>query len=178
MSRRWHRCRAGVGWLLDNYVVQEHLQEAQPACQAGTTANYLSWLRSLTGYPRVYEVAITLIAHRSAHDLQNVDLFVGAFQAPPLTVGELWAMPAMLRIGLISVRRMTLRSCSISTNRLAAHWADRSRRWLLPAAPVSATRCAACGADNGSRRTSSRGLALVAAGEGASPPLSRLELAA
>jgi cyclic beta-1,2-glucan synthetase len=68
---------------------------------------------ALAGYPRVYDLAITLISHTEGRiDVDNVDLVVGAFQEiTPLRVGELWAIPAMLRLGLIeSVRRMTLRT--------------------------------------------------------------------
>ena len=61
----------------------------------------------------MYEIAITLISHTEGRvDEENVDLFVGAFQErTALSLGELWAVPAMLRLGLLeSVRRMTLRT--------------------------------------------------------------------
>ncbi|MFZ5625198.1 MAG: GH36-type glycosyl hydrolase domain-containing protein [Gemmatimonadota bacterium] len=67
----------------------------------------------LAGYPRVYELAITLISHSEGRiDLDNVSGFVAAFQqVATLAVGELWAVPAMLRLGLIeNVRRMSLRT--------------------------------------------------------------------
>ncbi|HSA55537.1 MAG TPA: hypothetical protein VLE53_07520, partial [Gemmatimonadaceae bacterium] len=102
-------------WLLDNYhVVREHMREVHESLPP----NYYQELPELTngplaGYPRVYELAITLISHTEARiDPGNVDLFVGAFQERvALSIGELWAMPAMLRLGLIeSVRRMALRT--------------------------------------------------------------------
>ena len=68
---------------------------------------------TLAGYPRVYEIAITLISHTEGRiELENVELFVAAFQqTAPLSIGELWAVPAMLRLGLIeNVRRMALRT--------------------------------------------------------------------
>ena len=104
---------AGI-WLLDNYhVVQEHIQEVRATLPRG----YYSELPELadgtmTGYPRVYDLAIALISHTEARvDLENAELFVEAFQnVQRLSVGELWAVPAMLRLGLIeSVRRMALR---------------------------------------------------------------------
>ena len=61
----------------------------------------------------VIEIATTMISHTEGRvDVDNVDLFLGAFQeGAPLTLGELWAMPAMLRLALIeSVRRMALRT--------------------------------------------------------------------
>ncbi|HEU4996928.1 MAG TPA: glucoamylase family protein [Gemmatimonadaceae bacterium] len=102
-------------WLLDNYfVVQEHIREVRASLPRGYY-RVLPELAAgtLTGYPRVYELAITLISHTEARlDLDNVHLVVGAFQdVAPLRLGELWAIPAMLRLGLIeSVRRMTLRT--------------------------------------------------------------------
>lgn len=118
-------------WLLDNYhVVQEHLQEVRASLPGGYYRELPELAGGpLTGYPRVYEMAISLISHTEARiDLENVDLFLEAFQSvTPLSVGELWAMPAMLRLGLIeSVRRMTLRTVQrLDEIELAAHWADR-----------------------------------------------------
>ncbi|MGH7443336.1 MAG: hypothetical protein ACREKM_00595, partial [Longimicrobiales bacterium] len=102
-------------WLLDNYhVVKEHLREVHESLPRDYYRE-LPELSSgpLAGYPRVYELATTLISHSEARvGLDNVDLFVGAFQeVAPLTIGELWAIPAMLRLALLeSVRRMTLRT--------------------------------------------------------------------
>ncbi|HEX2779130.1 MAG TPA: hypothetical protein VHM30_06510, partial [Gemmatimonadaceae bacterium] len=102
-------------WLLDNaHVVQEHIREVRESLPGGYYRELPELASgSLAGYPRVYELAITLIAHTEARiDLENVSLFVGAFQErSTLSVGELWAVPAMLRLGLIeSVRRMALRT--------------------------------------------------------------------
>ncbi len=102
-------------WLLDNFhVVQEHIHEVRESLPRGYYQE-LPELASggLAGYPRVYELAITLISHAEGRiDLENVELFVEAFQrVSPLSIGELWAIPAMLRLGLIeSVRRMALRT--------------------------------------------------------------------
>lgn len=116
-------------WLLDNYyIVQEQLQEVRSSLPGGYYRE-LPELESgpLAGYPRVYELALSLIAHTEARiDLDNVDSFVASFQSvSPLSIGELWAIPAMLRIGLIeSVRRLTLRSMQrLDERELAARWA-------------------------------------------------------
>lgn len=120
-------------WLLDNFhIVQEHLLEVRASLPGGYYRE-LPELRSgpLTGYPRVYEMAISLISHSEARiDLHNVDTYVEAFQSVAvLSLGELWAMPAMLRLGLIeSVRRMTLRTVQrLDEIDLADAWADRIR---------------------------------------------------
>lgn len=102
-------------WLLDNFhVVREHIREIHENLPHG----YYRELPELTsgalaGYPRVYELTITMISHTEGRvDRQNLDGFVGAYQSvTPLRIGELWAVSAMLRLALIeSVRRMTLRT--------------------------------------------------------------------
>lgn len=122
-------------WLLDNYyVLQEQLQEVRSSLPRDYYRE-LPELTSgpLTGYPRVYEMAISLISHTEARiDVANVDLYVESYQSvTPLTIGELWAMPLMLRMGLIeSVRRMTLRTLQRLDERdLASTWAG----WLIEA---------------------------------------------
>ena len=118
-------------WLLDNYhVIQEHMQEVRAALPRGYYRELPELSHGpLTGYPRVYEVAIALISHSEGRiDIDNVDLFVHAFQeVEPLSIGELWAVPAMLRLGLIeNVRRMTLRTVQRLDQIAAAdRWAAR-----------------------------------------------------
>ncbi len=111
--------RADVGpagdWLLDNYhVLCEHMREVRE----GLPRSYYRELPTLAagpllGYPRVYELAITLISHTEGRiEHENVSGFLSAYQeVTDLTLGELWAIPAMLRLGLIeNVRRMALRT--------------------------------------------------------------------
>ena len=170
-------------WLLDNYhVVQEHLQEVRASLPGGYYRE-LPELASggLTGYPRVYEIAISLISHTEARvDLENVDLFVESFQSvTPLSVGELWAMPAMLRIGLIeSVRRMTLRTMQrLDEIELAGEWATR----ILSANDRGGTELRAALKDFSEADHSltpnfvSRFLQSLRQAEGSSPPLIWLE---
>jgi cellobiose phosphorylase len=102
-------------WLLDNYhVVQAHIGEVRESLPRGYYRELPELAAGpLAGYPRVYELAITLISHTEGRvHLDNVSVFIEAFQeATALTIGELWAIPAMLRLGLIeSVRRMALRT--------------------------------------------------------------------
>ncbi|MEO7997713.1 MAG: cyclic beta 1-2 glucan synthetase, partial [Gemmatimonadaceae bacterium] len=121
---------AGV-WLLDNYhVVREHILEVRATLPRGYYRELPELAEgSLAGYPRIYDIAIALISHTEARvDLENTELFVEAFQSVvPLSVGELWAMPAMLRLGLIeSVRRMALRTVQrLDELAEADRWAKR-----------------------------------------------------
>jgi cellobiose phosphorylase len=102
-------------WLLDNYhILQEHIGEVRDSLPRGFYRELPELADGpLAGYPRVYELAITLISHSEGRvELPKVSGFVEAFQqVAVLTLGELWALPAMLRLGLIeNVRRMALRT--------------------------------------------------------------------
>ena len=118
-------------WLLDNaYVVQEHTREVR----LNLPRSYYNELPqmergSLAGYPRIYELCITLISHTEGRiELESLELFVGAFQeVAVLTLGELWALPAMLRLSLIeNIRRMALRTAKrLEERELADEWAAR-----------------------------------------------------
>ncbi|HEX3274490.1 MAG TPA: glucoamylase family protein [Gemmatimonadales bacterium] len=118
-------------WLLDNlHVVQEHIREVRDSLPRGYYRELPELAGgALAGYPRVYEIAITLISHTEARvELENVELFLGAYQqVRPLVIGELWSIPAMVRLGLIeSVRRMALRTVGRLTElELADEWADQ-----------------------------------------------------
>ncbi len=120
-------------WLLDNFhVVQEHIREVRASLPPGYYRELPELATGpLAGYPRAYEMAITLISHTEARvDLDNVTRFVGEFQqVSPLSMGELWAVPAMLRLGLIeSVRRMALRTVErLDELARAGDWARRFR---------------------------------------------------
>ena len=101
-------------WLLDNfYIVQEHIREIRTNLPKGYYEELPKLATgALAGYPRAYEVAIELIAHTEGHlDLDNITLFVREYQTvTPLRIGELWAIPTMLRLGLVeNIRRMALR---------------------------------------------------------------------
>ncbi|HKW47793.1 MAG TPA: hypothetical protein VJN70_10120, partial [Gemmatimonadaceae bacterium] len=118
-------------WLLDNiHVVREHILEVHESLPRGYYRE-LPELASgpLAGYPRVYELAITLVSHTEARlDEENIDLALTAFQrVVPLSIGELWAIPAMSRLALIeSIRRVALRSVQrLDEIETADRWAQR-----------------------------------------------------
>ena len=121
-------------WLLDNYhVVQEHIGEVRESLPRGFYRELPELAQGpLAGYPRIYELGIALISHTEARiDVGNLDLFVRAFQeVAPLSIGELWALPAMLRLGLIeSVRRMSLRTVQrLEEVESAVQWATSIQR--------------------------------------------------
>jgi cyclic beta-1,2-glucan synthetase len=117
-------------WLLDNFhVVQEQIREIHETLPRGYYRELPELATGrLAGYPRVYELAIALISHSEARvDVNNLDLFVSAYQSvAPLSIGELWALPAMFQLALIeSVRRMALRT----RQRMSA--IERADAWAL-----------------------------------------------
>jgi cyclic beta-1,2-glucan synthetase len=114
---------ADAEWLLDNFhIVAENLREVRQDLPRGY---YRELPKSVDGpyrgLPRVYALALELIAHTdSSLDENNVTRFVQSFQAvAPLSIGELWAVPIMLRLGLLENLRRLARQMLCS-------WADRS----------------------------------------------------
>jgi cyclic beta-1,2-glucan synthetase len=118
-------------WLLDNsYIVQEHIREIWTNLPGGYYQELPKLANgTLAEYPRVYDVAIELIAHTEGHlSLENITLFVREYQkVATLKMGELWAIPTMLRLGLVeNIRRMTLRvDARLDEVEVADDWAER-----------------------------------------------------
>ncbi len=112
-------------WLLDNfYIVEEVLREVRHDLPRGYYQKLPKLAGTpLAGYPRVYALALALIAHTDSNlDEARITRFVQAFQTvAPLTIGELWAVPTMLRLGLIE------NLCRMSEAMLRV-WAERRAR--------------------------------------------------
>jgi len=118
-------------WLLDNfYLIEEQIRTARSHLSEGYSREFPRLLNGpYEGFPRIYHIAIELIAHSDGRiDDKTLLLFIDAYQeAAPLLTGEIWAIPIMLRISLIeNLRRIAER---ISENRRdcdsADHWVDR-----------------------------------------------------
>jgi cyclic beta-1,2-glucan synthetase len=96
-----------VDWLLDNFsVVEDQLREIEEDLPRTYFHELPKTSRRL---PRVYEIALAIIAHTdSAPDEETLVRFLNAFQTvAPLSIGESWAFPIMLRVGLIeNLRRI------------------------------------------------------------------------
>src|SRR5439155_10540321 len=79
--------------------------------------------------PRVYDIVLELISHVDAQvDAESLSAFVAAYQTvSPLKLGELWAIPIMLRLGLIeNLQRVTTRLTAARHDRdLADLWVER-----------------------------------------------------
>jgi cyclic beta-1,2-glucan synthetase len=88
-------------WLLDNYyIVAQALREVRQ----DLPPHYEYQLPRLQeGRRRVYDLTIKIIHNEKALlNLERVQRFVQAYQEMlPLTMGELWALPTMLRLGIL-----------------------------------------------------------------------------
>ena len=111
-------------WLRDNfYVVGDQIRQVR----TDLPPRYYLELPRLAdgphaGYPRVYALATELIAHTDNRvDADVLRAFVTAYQeSQPLRIGEIWAIPIMLRLALVE------RLCALADQVLEARH-DRAR---------------------------------------------------
>ena len=118
-------------WLLDNfYLIEEQIRIAR----RHLPKDYSKQLPRLVnleaeGNPRVYQLALEIISHGDGRvDPESLSRFVDAYQdVATLKLGELWAIPIMLRIALIeNLRRVAARVYDNRTQRDRANvWADQ-----------------------------------------------------
>ncbi|MEN9427546.1 MAG: hypothetical protein RLZZ220_1895 [Pseudomonadota bacterium] len=119
-------------WLLDNfYLIEEQTRSARDLLPEGYTRELprLDGGGVTAGRPRVYDIALETVAHGDGRvDAESLSRFVAAYQTvTPLKLGELWAIPIMLRLALIeNLRRVGVLVAAGWTERvLASTWADR-----------------------------------------------------
>ena len=118
-------------WLLDNfYLIEQQIRLTRLHLPSTYSRELPRLLTGATaGFPRVYDLALELIAHVDGRvDAENISNFVTAYQTvTPLTLGELWAVPIMLRLGLIeNLRRVSVHIARRRRDRnLAKLWAGR-----------------------------------------------------
>lgn len=117
-------------WFLDNfYLIKEQLHIARKHLPKvySQTLPILAKGKS-AGMPRVYDIALEIIAHSDGRiDVANLTSFIQGYQTKNvLKIGELWAIPIMLRFAIIeNIRRIASR---IAIDRLdkdeAIYWAE------------------------------------------------------
>src|SRR5215217_7828828 len=128
-------------WLVDNYhIVEEQLREIRQ----DLPKSYYHELPKLAegelqGYPRIYSVALALIAHTDSRlDTNTLQRFIHAYQTvAPLSIGELWAVAITLRVALVeNLRRLAV---SIARARAERDEADELADKLLELASLQPT---------------------------------------
>ncbi|MDQ2962044.1 MAG: cyclic beta 1-2 glucan synthetase [Pseudomonadota bacterium] len=118
-------------WLLDNfYLIEEQIGTAKRHFPRGYSRELPRLaLGPSKGLPRVYDIALEMIAHGDGRvDAESLSRFVAAYQTVVgLQLGELWAIPIMLRLALIeNLRRVGVRLATDRAERdLANTWADQ-----------------------------------------------------
>lgn len=92
-------------WLIDNLYL---INEQAAFVRRNFPASYYSRLPILTSGPargtrRIYAIIIALLDYSGGHcDLKSLVSFLDAYQeVQPLTMGELWAVPLLLRAAII-----------------------------------------------------------------------------
>jgi cyclic beta-1,2-glucan synthetase len=127
--RRGARVSPAAEWFLDNYyLIEEQIRTAR----LHLPKRYQRQLPQLAngpsaGCPRVYDIALELISHVDGRvEAQALKAFVAAYQTSGnLRLGELWAIPIMLRLALLeNIRRVVLR---LAANRAEA---ERANDWV------------------------------------------------
>ncbi|MDB5764800.1 MAG: ndvB [Herminiimonas sp.] len=118
-------------WLLDNfYLIEEQIRTAMRHLPKNYSKELPRLLRGASaGRPRVYDIALETISHGDGRvDPESLSRFVAAYQqVTTLKLGELWAIPIMLRLALIeNLRRVAARLATTRFNRNQADsWADK-----------------------------------------------------
>jgi cyclic beta-1,2-glucan synthetase len=125
------RVTPAAEWLLDNYfLVEDHIRTARTHLPKGYSRELPRLTDGpFTGLPRVYDIALETISHGDGRfDEHSFRRFIVAYQTVmPLALGELWAIPIMLRLALIeNLRRVASRVMANWDDRnLADDWAER-----------------------------------------------------
>ncbi len=113
-------------WLIDNfYLIEEQIRTAKKHLPKGYSETLPQLLSAETpGLARVYDIALQIISHSDGHiDMERLSRFIASYQSvSPLQLGELWAIPIMLRLTLIeNLRRV---SALIAIDRVDKNLAD------------------------------------------------------
>src|SRR4029079_2827757 len=118
-------------WLLDNfYLVEEQVVIARKHLPKGYSEAlpYLSEGIS-AGMPRVYDIVLEIMSHSDGRvDVTSLTSCMATYQLETiLTLGELWAIPIMLRLAVIeNLRRIAGKiALDVIDHNLANHWGDK-----------------------------------------------------
>jgi len=126
-----HQITPAAEWLLDNfYLIEEQIRTGRRHLPKGYSKELPRLLNGPSAkLPRVYDIAKEIISHGEGHiDPIGLRRFVVAYQTvTTLKLGELWAIPIMLRLALIeNLRRVAVKIASGRSDRdLADFWADK-----------------------------------------------------
>ena len=118
-------------WLLDNfYLIEEQIRTAKRHLPRGYSQELPRLAHGPSaGLPRVYDIALEAISHGDGWvDPKSLTRFVAAYQKiTALKLGEMWAIPIMLRLALIENLRRVAAQIAVGTidRNLADSWAEQ-----------------------------------------------------
>jgi cyclic beta-1,2-glucan synthetase len=118
-------------WLLDNfYLIEDQIKIGKKYLPKGYSKALPRLSNGVSpGFPRVYDIAIQIISHSDGRvDLTSLSKFISAYQkVSHLTIGELWAIPIMLRLALLENLSRVAARIAVDRNdaELAAEWGDK-----------------------------------------------------
>jgi cyclic beta-1,2-glucan synthetase len=118
-------------WFLDNYYSLRGLKEEIPKSLPLKFERQLPRNSSgdFMGYPRIYGLLVEFIEHTDSQlQRDTLKAFVNAYQVQiPLTSGEIWAIPTILRIVMIeNIRRLVELILFTQTER------EKADQWIFP----------------------------------------------
>jgi len=130
-SRLEQKATLAADWILDNeYILEGNARDVL----LNLPRRFYRQLPTLAsdpyrGLPYIYGLAKDLVSHTELRlDRENILAFIEAYQSSrTLTIGELWAIPQMLRIALIeSIQSQAVTALAdLRERQLADYWANR-----------------------------------------------------
>ena len=130
-SRLEQKATPAADWILDNeYILESNARDVL----LNLPLSFYRQLPALAsepyrGLPCIYGLAKNLVSHNELRlDRENILAFIEAHQTVrTLTIGELWAMPQMLRVALIeSIQNLAVTALAdLRERQLADFWANR-----------------------------------------------------
>jgi len=129
--QRGRQITPAAEWFIDNYhLIEEQIRTARRHLPRAYNRELPRLANGPTpGTPRVYHIALELISHAHGRvDAEGLRAFVASYQEIlPLRLGELWAIPIMLRLALLeNLRRVVMAVTEGRRDReAAADWAAK-----------------------------------------------------
>ncbi|MCA1766493.1 MAG: hypothetical protein LC633_09670, partial [Desulfobulbaceae bacterium] len=130
-SRLEQKTTSTADWILDNEYILDGNARAVLLNMPRRFYQQLPILASdpYRGLPCIYGLAKDLVSHTELRlDRENILAYIEAYQLErTLTIGELWALPQMLRIALIeSIQSLAITALAdLRERQLADFWANR-----------------------------------------------------
>src|SRR5450432_797426 len=126
-----HQITPAGEWLIDNfYLIEEHIRIAKTHFPKNYSEDLPQLLDNFSsGVTRVYDIVLQIVSHSDGRiEIGSLYNFVKAYQTVTnLKLGELWAIPIMLRLALIeNIRRVSAHIAIDKVDRnLADYWAGQ-----------------------------------------------------